>query len=192
MNGRWTFFTRFLRDPIGIGALCPSSRILARTMTHGLDLSPGETVIELGPGTGAFTGYINKLIPDPDDYLGIERDVKFIEILNDQFPNLRFIAGRAEDTHQHHLNSGRKPVKVIISGIPFSVVKDEAQIKIVDDLRLLMPVGSIFRTYQYLHTYCLPLSIRFRRRMDEITPVFYRSKPILGNFPPAFALTWIR
>lgn len=192
MNGGWTFLTRFLRDPIGIGAVCPSSRILARAMTHGLDLSPGETVIELGPGTGAFTGYINKLIPDPYDYLGIERDVKFVEILNDQFPDLRFIAGRAEDTHQLYLNSGRKPVKVIISSVPFAGVKDDAQIKIVDDLRLLMPVGAIFRTYQYLHAYCLPLSIRFRRRMDEIAPVFHRSTPVLGNFPPAFALTWIR
>jgi len=192
VNGGWTFLTRFLRNPIGIGAICPSSKILARAMIQGLDLSPGETVIELGPGTGAFTGYINRLLPDPDDYIGIERDVKFVEILNHQFPDLRFIAGQAENTHQLHLNSGRKPVKAIISGLPFAGVKDDVQIKIVDDLRLLMPVGSIFRTYLYLHTYYPPPSIRFRRRMNEIMPVFHRSKPILGNFPPAFALTWIR
>jgi len=187
-----TFLTRFLRDPVGIGAVCPSSRLLARAMLRGLDLSPGETVIELGPGTGAFTDYISRLISDPDDYLGIEQDIKFVEVLNDQFPDLRFIAGRAENTHQHHLNSGCNPVKIIISGVPFAGVNDDTQIKIVEELQNLMPAGSIFRTFQYLHTYFLPYSIRFRKRMDEIAPVFHRSTPVLGNIPPAFVLTWIR
>ncbi len=191
MNGGWIFLTRFLRDPIGVGAVCPSSRILARAMTNGLELSPGDTVIELGPGTGAFTGYIDKIIPDSDDYLGIEQDVKFVEVLNNQFPGLRVIVGQAEDTHQIHLDSGYKPVKAVISSIPFALVKDNAQIKIVDDLRRLLPPGSIFRTFQYLHTYRLPLAARFRRRMDEISTTFYRSKPVMANIPPAFVLTWI-
>jgi len=191
MNGGWTFLTRFLRDPIGVGAVCPSSRILARAMIHGLELSPGETVIELGPGTGAFTGYIDRIIPDSDDYLGIEQDVKFVEVLNDQFPDLRVIVGQAENTHKIHHNSGHKPVKAIISSIPFATVKDNAQIKIVADLRQLLPTGSIFRTFQYLHTYRLPLATRFRRRMDGITTTFYRSRLVMANIPPAFVLTWI-
>jgi len=191
MTSNWTFLTRFLRDPMRIGAICPSSQMLARAMTHGLDLSPGETVIELGPGTGAFTECINRLLPDPNDYLGIEQDGKFVEVLNNQFPDLRFITGRAENTRQLHLNSGRNPVKIIISGVPFAGVNDDNQIKIVGELQHLMPAGSMFRTFQYLHTYFLPYSIRFRKRMDEIAPVFHRSTPILGNIPPAFVLTWI-
>jgi len=191
MNGGWTFLTGFLRNPVGVGAICPSSRILARAMTHGLELLPGETVIELGPGTGAFTGYIDRIIPNSDDYLGIEQDVKFVEVLNDQFPDLRVIVGQAENTHQIHHNSGRKPVKAIISSIPFAAVKDNAQIKIVADLRQLLPTGSIFRTFQYLHTYRLPLATRFRRRMDGITTTFYRSRLVMANIPPAFVLTWI-
>jgi len=192
MDGGWTFLKRFLRNPVGVGAICPSSRILARAMIDGLELSPGETILELGPGTGAFTSYLNKIIPDPWDYIGVEQDKKFVEHLHEQFPDLRFIAGRAENAHQLHLNSGRKPVKVIISSLPFAGMNDEAQLKIVDDLQRLMPAGSIFRTFQYLHASYLPLSIRFRRRMDKIAPVFYRSPPILANIPPAFVLTWVR
>ena len=191
MNGGWTFLTRFLRNPIGIGAICPSSRILARAMIDGLDLSPGETIMELGPGTGAFTSHLNKIIPDSCDYIGIEQDEKFVKHLHEQFPDLRFIAGRAENAHQIHHNSGSKPVKAVISSIPFATVKDNAQIKIVADLRQLLPTGSIFRTFQYLHTYRLPLATRFRRRMDGITTTFYRSRPVMANIPPAFVLTWI-
>ena len=192
MTGSWTFISRFLRNPVGVGAVCPSSRMLARAMTHGLDLSPGETIIELGPGTGAFTGCINSMLSDPEDYLGIEQEGKFVEVLNNQFPDLRFITGRAEDTRQLHHNSGRNPVKIIISGVPFAGINDENQIKIVGELQHLMPVGSMFRTFQYLHTYFLPYSIRFRKRMDEFAPTFHRSTLVLRNIPPAFVLTWIR
>ena len=49
------FWRRYLRRPLGIGALAPSSASLARAMVRVLDPKPTDTVVELGPGTGPVT-----------------------------------------------------------------------------------------------------------------------------------------
>ena len=52
------FFHAFIREPASVGALSPSSRALAMAMIDGFDLRHADTIVELGPGTGAFTGPI--------------------------------------------------------------------------------------------------------------------------------------
>ena len=48
------FWRRYLRRPLGVGALAPSSASLARAMVRVLDPKPTDTVVELGPGTGVL------------------------------------------------------------------------------------------------------------------------------------------
>ena len=49
-------FSRFLRSPRTVGAVTASSRALAEAMVDGIDLRQPGRIVELGPGTGAFTG----------------------------------------------------------------------------------------------------------------------------------------
>jgi SAM-dependent methyltransferase len=66
------FITRFASAPTNIGAVFPSSRDLAEAMLHGIELQPGDVVVEYGPGTGAFTELLLERLPEGAEYLGIE------------------------------------------------------------------------------------------------------------------------
>ncbi len=52
-----------------MGAVASSSEKLAMAMVKGLKLNPDELIIELGPGTGAFTQQISRIIPEGASYL---------------------------------------------------------------------------------------------------------------------------
>jgi phospholipid N-methyltransferase len=66
------FLQSFLREPASVGALSPSSKALARTMIEGFALKSADTVVELGPGTGAFTAPIREQIGRHTTFLTME------------------------------------------------------------------------------------------------------------------------
>ena len=158
-------------------------------MVKGLELHPGELIIELGPGTGAFTNQISRMIPEGASYLGIERDPKFVRLLQKRFPHLTFVNGNAENLFELRNGYSSLRTRVIISGLPFSIQVGEVRDNIIEGIDQLMTPGSVFRTMQYLHAYPIPSAKRFRRRMTDVFGNFHRSKVIIPNLPPPFLLT---
>jgi len=59
--------------------VAPSSRTLARAMAKGLTIGDDESVVELGPGTGALTDQIRHILPHDGGYLGIEIEPRFVD-----------------------------------------------------------------------------------------------------------------
>lgn len=191
-NSTPQFLLSFLKNPVSVGAIVPSSSSLARMMLHGLEIKPGDKILELGPGTGAFTRHIRQVIPDTSNYLGIEREARFVELLEERFPKLQFINGNATNLPQLCADAGKCNANIIISGLPFAILMPQVRDKIIRCLDQMMSEGSIFRTFQYVHTYPLPSSVRFRRNMETYFGKHDRSKVIYKNLPPAFVLTWYR
>lgn len=78
------FFGTWLRDPRGVAAVAPSGRALAALITR--DIRPGMgPVLELGPGTGAFTqALVDKGIADRELTL-IEFDAPFARLLRQRY-----------------------------------------------------------------------------------------------------------
>src|SRR5882724_6396340 len=54
------FLGEFVREPLKVGAILPSSKALSRVVVESCHIHSHDTVVELGPGTGAFTGLILK------------------------------------------------------------------------------------------------------------------------------------
>lgn len=185
------FFQVFAANPLSVGAIAPSSRKLAHAMIQDLRLDPGEGVLELGPGTGAITAQIQQILPEPEAYLGIERQPKFTLLLKRSFPDLAFITGSAEDSNTLSAQSNLPVIKVIVSSLPFANLSPSTQDQIISSIHTLMGPHVIFRTYQYLHAYHLPLAVRFRKQMNTLFGRFQRSKPLWSNLPPAYVLTWM-
>lgn len=188
------FFRAFLRNPTKVGAIAPSSRILASAMIRGIDFSKSDhsLLVEFGPGTGAFTAAIHDRLPNKDAYLGIERDRRFIELLRGRFPELHFHHGSAEDATQIVKDGARQEVRAVISGLPFASLPKTVQEGILQSLDSLLQKGSTFRTFQYAHAYYLPQAVRFRRRMDEVIGHHTRQALVVRNLPPAYVLSWTR
>jgi phospholipid N-methyltransferase len=186
------FFHAFLRHPTRIGAVAPSSPALARAMVAGLNIGPGQGVLEYGPGTGPFTAEIEKNLPDACGYLGIERDGRFVALLRQRHPHLRFVEGSAEHARDLAAQAGLTDIGAVLCGLPFASLPDKVQQNILADLACLLRPGRVFRTFQYVHAYPLPQAVRFRRRMKKMFRPVGRSAVVWANLPPAFVLTWRR
>jgi phospholipid N-methyltransferase len=186
------FLQVLLRAPGRTGAVAPSSVYLARAMVDGLTVEPGETVVEFGPGTGAFTAEIRRILPSPTSYLGIEIEPRFAELLRQRYPDLLIVEGSAEDALRLLAEAGRDRVKAIICGLPFASLPAGVQDRVIQAIDVLVRPGAQFRTFQYVHAYGLPPAVRFRRRMRERFGPHTRQTTVLCNLPPARVLSWSR
>jgi phospholipid N-methyltransferase len=92
----WTFFRQWLKNPLKVAAISPSSRQLARQMMHQL---PKHTrrVVELGGGTGVFTQALLDHGIAPEDLMVLELNEELHRHLKEEFPNAVVVCGDASD-----------------------------------------------------------------------------------------------
>jgi len=184
------FIGAFVRNPMTVGAVLPSSRRLAQALAGGLDLGPADVVVEYGPGTGPMTEVIRGQLPDPRAYLGIERNEPFHARLAERFPDLRFHLGSVEAVEKIVAEYELARPKVIISGLPFASLPASVQKRVIVATRRVLRDDGEFRTFQYVHAWSLPSAQGFRRAMAQRFSHFERSRPVLRNVPPAYVLTY--
>lgn len=177
------FVEAFLREPMTVGSLWPSSSTLSRVVVDSCEFKPDETVVEFGPGTGAFTDLLLKRVNKRGQLIAMEISDTNIEVLRKRFPRCHTIHDSAENLPRH---LGEKKANCIISGLAWGNMLPAAQDKIFDAiLKSLAPHGQ-FVAFAYVHAYWFPTSARFRRRLArdfthvETTPIVWR------NLPPAF------
>jgi phospholipid N-methyltransferase len=183
------FFRSFLGSPRHVGALLPSTRWLGEEMIRGLQLAPGDLLVEYGAGTGSLTASIARqvaLTPGVK-YLGIERDAGFCDVLRQRFPELEFANGAVEDVTRLLADRGLPAPRVILSGLPLILLPTMESI-VATAATLLRPGGE-FRTFSYLQSWPLPATARLRLLMRRHFASFRQSPLVLRNFPPAFVLS---
>ena len=190
MNERLQFFQEFLKNPLNVGAISPSSPALAEQMLEGVHADSEHIILEIGVGTGAITRILQTKIPNENCYIGIEINEFFVECLHKEFPNLKIVCGDANEAEKLHAETGLGEVKYIISGLPFGSLPSEISQGILSEVDKFMAKGCLFRTFQYLHGYYLPPALKFRKRMEKTYGKVERSKVVLKNVPPAYTLTW--
>jgi phospholipid N-methyltransferase len=179
------FWRSLLRHPTRIGAVAPSGRALARLITADLPAS-NTPIIELGPGTGAFTqALIARGVPEHRLAL-IEADPEFARTLAARFPRARVLTMDA--THLGDVaDLFDEPAGAILSGLPL----------------LSMPIGNVgailrgaFRhlgaggaLYQFTYLPRCPVP---RRVLQELQLDTLRVGCAWANVPPAFVYRFRR
>ena len=109
------FLGTLVREPLSVGAVAPSSRRLANHMVA--DIRPGSRVIELGAGTGALTRAILDSGVAPADFLVIEQNEAFSEMLRERFPQVAVTTGSALNLDRHAAVLPGPP-DFVVSGLP--------------------------------------------------------------------------
>ena len=180
------FFYNFVRHPKSTGAVFPSSRRLAEKMVDGVGLETANSVVELGPGTGAFTGAIAERLEDPGSYLGIELREKFAAIVKDKFPHLLVVNDSAEKIVENLRKIDREKADAIISGLPWATFDSQLQKRIMTSVTAALAPGGKFATFTYLHACRLPAGKRFRALLEDNFSDVRTSKTVWRNLPPAF------
>jgi len=176
----------FLSNPAQVGALCPSSPELCRTIVRGIGIENARTVVELGPGTGVITCEILPLLGLNAKCFAVELDGKLCGELKCRFPALSVHHDSAANLPRILDRHGRQSAEVIVSGLPWAIFPDELQQEILESVIASLAPGGCFTTFAYLQGLLLPAGRRFRKRLHELFDTVETSQVVWCNLPPAF------
>lgn len=171
------FFRQWLRSPKSMGAVIPSSRVLARAVTEAVHWRPGQHVIELGAGTGAISqGLIDSGLP-PEALMMIELDRPLFEYLRERFPAVRVVNGDATRLSDILGQQGITEVGTVISGLPMVTMPLAFQRAVIH--QSLEVLGADGRLLQYSYSPISPVPAR-KLGVDAKLVKF-----VVRNVPPA-------
>lgn len=185
----WTFFRQWLKNPLGIAALSPSSRWLAREMIA--QLAPGtRRVVELGGGTGVFTEALLRHGIAASDLLVVELNDELHRLLQRRFPDARVVRGDARELEALVRDCGYAdagPADAMLSGLGLLSMSRATQ---RDILRAAFAVlGPEGRLIQFTYGPASPVS---RDVLDELGLVAHRAGVAWRNVPPAAVYVFTR
>ena len=181
-GARLRFVEAFLRDPLSVGSCWPSSSHLCHAVVDPCEFQSGDTVVELGPGTGAFTELLLERMDGRGRLLAMEISETNIAELRRRLPHCQTIHDSAEHLPKY---LGRRRATCIISGLAWGNMLPATQDRLLEAvMKSLMP-GGHFVAFAYAHATWFPTSRRFRRRLLENFARVERTPIIWRNFPPA-------
>lgn len=180
-NG-WTFFRQWLKNPLAMAAVSPSSRELAQNMLR--ELPSGATrVIELGGGTGVFTREMLAAGIAPDNLLVLELNQALHAHLQKMFPAAHIACGDARDLKLIAARTGfldRGPADAVLSGLGLLSMARPTQHAIVEAaFSVMVPHG---RLIQFTYGPRNPVA---REVMHDLDLTSRRASFTLWNVPPA-------
>ena len=148
-GGRFTFFTEFLKHPLQVASIIPSSRFVERRIVETAGVDFAKSIVELGPGTGGTTRAILKAMTPQARLLSIEINPRMYDLVT-RIRDERFIAhhGNAENLPEIIAAYGVALPEVLISGIPFSTMSRSSGAKILAAISSVLAPGGRFVAYQ--------------------------------------------
>jgi phospholipid N-methyltransferase len=178
----WQFLRGFLKHPVMVGSVIPSSKVLIDKMLKPVDWANTKLFVEYGPGVGTFTQEIlNRLAPDAI-LLTIDTNADFTTYLSAKIRDsrLRAVTGSAADVRTIMSDFGLTHADYILSGLPFSTLPPGIGPKIAEETAEALRPGGAFLVYQFspkVRQFIAPYFDRLDRGFEWI------------NIPPA-TLFW--
>jgi phospholipid N-methyltransferase len=148
---RLQFLRGFLKHPVMVGSIIPSSRTVIEKMLAPVDWSKTRLFVEYGPGVGTFTRPIlEKLRPDAT-LLTIDTNAEFNEFLEQSIDDARLVAvtGSAADVESILAERGFEQADYVLSGIPFSTLPPGLGEAIGEATAKVIRPGGAFLVYQF-------------------------------------------
>jgi len=180
------FLGAFVKGPVRVGAIAPSSPWLADCMAEDMGLRDARTVVELGPGTGVFTRAICDRVAPEALVMAVEINPEMAAVLTDRFPRVRVINDSAEHLDQHLTAAGRTQADAILSGLPWAGFSRDLQERLLAAVLKVLRPGGRFATFAYIHASWLPPGRRFRKLLESSFRSVRTTRVVWRNLPPAF------
>ena len=153
------FLRSWIEKPLHVGAVMPSSRLLARTMAQYVDARSEGPVVELGPGTGAITNALIEHGVDQKRLVLVEYNPGFCALLRDRYPQAKIVQGdayRLKDTLWNVLNG---PATAVVSGLPLVTKPMLTRLRLVRDAFSALAPGAPFVQFTYSVVPPIPKSL---------------------------------
>src|SRR5437763_13441317 len=179
---KWHFLRGFLKNPVMVGSVIPSSRVLIDRMLGPVDWASTRLFVEYGPGVGTFTRpVLERLAPDAR-LVTIDTNPDFTKYLKERIDDPRLIAvtGSAADVEKILADRNLGSADYVVSGLPFSTLPPGVGDAIAEATAKVIRPGGESLVYQFIPKvrYVIP------PHFDHINRVFEWL-----NVPPA-TLFW--
>jgi phospholipid N-methyltransferase len=171
------FFKSWIQNPVAIGAVAPSGRLLAKLMATGL--KRGARVVELGAGTGTVTQAILDTGVLAEDLFVVEQNTQFQKILARRFPESHLVAADALSLTEHVPERGS--FDFVVSGLPLLFFSPEQKRRLLEQVFELL--GAKGALHQFTYAGRCPVERGLRSRL-ELKSSLIGIAPF--NLPPAF------
>jgi phospholipid N-methyltransferase len=133
MSDTLRFLRAFAQRPFATGAIAPSSRHLAAEMLSGMRLRDAQTVVEIGPGTGAMTRAIVEAIGPGTLLLAVELNPDFAAHLQATLPaRVKVVNGSGEHLDEYLRRCGREAADCVVCGLPWANFGRDLQQRLLD------------------------------------------------------------
>jgi phospholipid N-methyltransferase len=147
----WQFLVGFIKHPVMVGSVIPSSRALIDKMLAPVDWPSCKLFVEYGPGVGTFTQHIlDRLAPDAT-LLTIDTNEDFTAYLNGKFTDSRLeaVTGSAANVRKIMAERGFESADYVLSGLPFSTLPPGVGPEIAAQTAQALRPGGAFLVYQF-------------------------------------------
>ena len=185
----WTFFRQWLKNPLEVAAISPSSRQLARQMVHQLPRH-SRRVIELGGGTGVLTRAVLDHGIRAGDLLVLELNEELHQHLQREFPGVHVVCGDAmhlAQIAQAHGFVADQRADAVVSGLGLlSMPRISQQMVLASAFESMLPEG---RFVQFTYGPANPVSREVLEALDLTTR---RASFTWWNVPPATVYVYQR
>jgi len=148
---KWQFLRGFLKNPVMVGSVIPSSRVLIDKMLGPVDWANTKLFVEYGPGVGTFTRPIlDRLEPDAR-LVTIDTNPDFTRYLMQSIEDPRLIAvnGSAADVEKLLAERNLGQADYVLSGLPFSTLPPGVGDAIAEATSNVIRPGGAFLVYQF-------------------------------------------
>lgn len=178
INGEWLFATNFLKHPVMLGSMIPSSRRLIRTLLAPVDWERARFFVEYGPGVGTITRHILKRMHPDAQLLVLEINQDFVRYLRSAIDDPRLVVrGDSAARLGGVLDElGWPRIDYAVSGIPFSTMSPSDVTAVLEETRARLSPEGEFLVYQFSRR----SGEYLRQRFEHIDREF-----VLWNVPPA-------
>lgn len=148
-------------------------------------LSDARSVVELGPGTGAFTDRILETIRAQTSFFCIEINKAFVEETKRKHPTAIVYHDSAVCIKKYLLLQGHATCDRIISGLPWAAFDPNMQELLLKEIYEALEPGGLFLTFAYYPFNYLPTGTSFKNKLlKRFRKV--RQTRVVPNLPPAF------
>lgn len=183
--GPWGLFLKgFVKHPVMVGSIIPSTRTLIDHMLNRVDWSKVDLFVEYGPGVGTFCRPVLDRMRGDAMLIAIDTNPDFIDFLSKDIADSRFkaVLGSAADVETIIKAHGFDHADQVLSGLPFSTLPTGVGPAIAAATHRALKPGGTFLVYQYR-----------RRARDFLAPHFAQIDQEMEwvNIPPCF-LFWAK
>ena len=147
----WHFLRGFIKHPVMVGSVIPSSKQLIDKMLEPVDWANCKLFVEYGPGVGTFTDHLLQRMAPDATLIAIDTNADFTRYLRRKFADSRLFAvtGSAADVRQIMADCGFAQADYVLSGLPFSTLPPGLGPKIAEQTAEALRPGGAFLVYQF-------------------------------------------